>query len=429
MALVLATALLLRLGFVLLYPQVPPVIGDDRMYDQVAWSLATGNGFSGGFAGQTERPGRPAQLDIQGSPEIGIGPVYPALLAVIYWVFGHAFWVVRVAQALLGCLAVVVMYRLAADAFGAAVARLSAVLMAVYPAFIIYSGVLLTETLSVALLAVLIWMVHRAIQLSSSRRWALAGAVAGLAVLLREEILLLLPVLIGAGLWLAPNRVRLKHIAVLGLVTVLTVGVWTARNYVIFGRFILVSAHGGDTLWLSAKGWSEWQYDDAELIALTAGLDYVEQNEALRREGMRIIIDDPLGYLRTCVARLPDFWLTSHTTYLVGFQETFGTYYQREEYWRLAVKLLLFGINLAVITLASFGISTTMRPGGQPWPGVLLFLPIVVVAAVHFFLFATPRYQVPIMPFVLVFASVGVLKMGVGRVVQLGRSPAPAHAQ
>jgi len=32
-------------------------------------------------------------------------------------------------------------------------------------------------------------------------------------------------------------------------------------------------------------------------------------------------------------------------------------------------------------------------------------MPIVMIMTVHFFLFATTRYQIPIMPFVIIFAS------------------------
>ena len=71
---VVLVAALLRLVFVLWYPQVPAGIGDDRTYEQVALNLVAGKGFSGGLSsGQWERTGQPAPLDVPGDPEIGFG--------------------------------------------------------------------------------------------------------------------------------------------------------------------------------------------------------------------------------------------------------------------------------------------------------------------------------------------------------------------
>ena len=47
-AVAVAIALILRVSYVLLYPQYPALIGDDDMYDNVAWHLARGDGFIGG---------------------------------------------------------------------------------------------------------------------------------------------------------------------------------------------------------------------------------------------------------------------------------------------------------------------------------------------------------------------------------------------
>ena len=61
-----AVAVVLRIGFVLLYPPYPFGQGDDLGYDQVGWNLAIGKGFSGSL----ELP------DVAGSPEIRYGPSY-----------------------------------------------------------------------------------------------------------------------------------------------------------------------------------------------------------------------------------------------------------------------------------------------------------------------------------------------------------------
>jgi hypothetical protein len=40
---------------------------------------------------------------------------------------------------------------------------------------------------------------------------------------------------------------------------------------------------------------------------------------------------------------------------------------------------------------------------------VLLLMPMVLILIVHILLCAIPRYQVPVMPFMIIFASFGIL--------------------
>lgn len=405
--LVFLTALAVRLGYVLVYPQVAPVYGDDRMYDEVGWNLTRGRGFVGGFAA--------AVAQSPEAPEVGIGPTYPAFLALVYRVAGHDLRAVRVVQAILSAGLVLILFAPARRAFGQPAARIAAVLVALYPPFVIYSGMLLTETLFAFSLAFIVRVVSWAARSAAAWPWGVAGLLAGVVVLLRQETLVVIAVF-AAVVWWFRGRRMVGRLVAFGLITVLTIGVWTVRNYVVFGEIILVSAHGGDILWISTRDWTEWHYDDLELKSLVQGLSYVEQNNVLRREGLRNIVNDPLGYLALCFRRLPHFWISSHTSYLVGFTQPFLAYWEQGALGRLAVKLALLALNVALLTLAVWGIAVSFRaPSSWTETAVLFLVPVVVIALVHFFLFAAPRYQMPAMTFLLHFAAVPLA----------GRSPAP----
>lgn len=95
-------ALGLRLSFVFLYPQFPLANDDSVLYDRFGWNLATGKGFVGRFAEST--------LDSPDAPEVWIGPMYPAFLALIYLAFGHQLIAVRIVQAFLSAAAILVLY-------------------------------------------------------------------------------------------------------------------------------------------------------------------------------------------------------------------------------------------------------------------------------------------------------------------------------
>jgi len=390
-------ALGLRLGFVLFYPQFP--LGYDAlMYDELGWNLAKGKGFIGGFTGST--------IGSPDGPEVGVGPIYPAFLALIYLTFKHHLIAVRIVQAFLSAAVILVLYPKVREAFGSDTGKLSSVLIALYPAFIIYPGILLTETLFLFFLAILIWALISAVQSDSPWRWVIAGAVMGGTILLRQETLVMVPVFAGLVLWQFPREGLIRKLSLFLLVSVLSVGIWTVRNYLVFDELILVSAHGGDTLWISTKGWTEWHDEDPDFQSLVQGLNYIKRNNVLRKEGIINIARDPLNYLLLCIKRLPHLWITSHTTYLAGLTNTYQQSYMHGAFGKLFAKIVLLGGNLALIFMGIWGAFIALKAQKEKLGLIFFFLvPIVVIAIIHFFLFAAPRYQVPIMPFVLVFAG------------------------
>ena len=111
-----------------------------------------------------------------------------------------------------------------------------------------------------------------------------------------------------------------------------------------------------------------------------------------------------------CFRRIFDLWLGSHTTYLVGFTNSFKAYYDNGDVGRVAVKAVLFGINTALVGLAILGIPRAFRIGSEKRAFLWLCLhPIIAVTIVHFFLYSGARYHVPVLPFVLIFSAVGLL--------------------
>src|ERR1051325_10297277 len=86
-------ALAVRLPYVLLYPQVGSGCEDCGFYDEVAWKVASGNGLGGGFAPETF-----AGPVGHAVPEVGMGPVYPFVVAAVYRAAGRSALAVSVVQ-------------------------------------------------------------------------------------------------------------------------------------------------------------------------------------------------------------------------------------------------------------------------------------------------------------------------------------------
>ena len=371
------------------------------MYDEVGTNIAAGRGFTGGFAAETfERP----LTRTPDAPEIGIGPVYPLFLGVIYRTVGHHFTAVRVIQAAISTLMLFPLYALTRWALGASAATAAVALSAVYPAFIVYNGFILTEALATALLVAAVWAVAYAWRATTATTWLVAGVLMGITILLRAELLVICVPVVVLTLWRDRSR-RAVGLLLLYLAAVsATMAPWTIRNYRTFHRLVPVSAHDGDTLWISVKGWREWHVEDPELQTLVRGTSYVEQSEILRAAAIRAIRAHPIQFLQTRLERFPDFFLSGHTGNVVGVTESIGTYLARRAIVPLSIKLGLLALNTALIGAGCFAIAQMLihRAAG---PGAWLMLaPVVCISVVHFFLYATARYQIPMLPFVFAFA-------------------------
>jgi 4-amino-4-deoxy-L-arabinose transferase-like glycosyltransferase len=394
-------ACVVRLLFVLAYPQFG-ACPDCQVYDRLATNLLAGKGLVGGTS---DDPMFAQISDGASAPEVGFGPVYPAFLATIYATVGHHVSAVRVAQAVLGALIVPLAWQLTTAAFGGMAGLVCASLVALSPPLVMYTGMVLTENLSVALLLASMSLLLRAVQRSTLTSFVLPGIALGALILLREEMILLMPAFAGLVWWKARPRPTWTGIAAFVLATIVCVGAWTVRNYVLFRQPILISVHGGEQLWISAKGWSEWHFDDPDLRRLVDGRSYVDRNAAMQRDALRIIAESPGRFLGFCFQRMPMLWISSHTTYIRGLTESFRMYLDRGAYARVAAKAGLFAIQLAILALAAQGAFLARRATESSLAAWMLVMPIAAITAVHFIIFATPRYQIPALPFVLSFAA------------------------
>jgi len=173
---------------------------------------------------------------------------YSAVLGFFYRIFGAELVVAPVVNALTGALLVAVVHRLARYYLSADRARLAAGLCAIHPGLIVYSAVVMTEPLAALLL-----LAAGLAALHFRGRWpaiVYAGALLGLATLVRPASLLAAPLLIFTQprpLWQATLRA-----AAASAVALLVVLPWTIRNCQRLDGCALVSTNGGWNLAIGA---------------------------------------------------------------------------------------------------------------------------------------------------------------------------------
>ncbi|NKB70393.1 MAG: phospholipid carrier-dependent glycosyltransferase [Candidatus Latescibacteria bacterium] len=179
-------------------------------------------------------------------------PLYPLLLAGVYKIHGHTPTAARLWQALLGTATCLLLYASGRHLGCPAVGLVAAALAALYPLFIFFSGILMSETLLIFLTTAVLW---------AALRWAAAptttgaiglGLLLGLAALCKAVILAWLPLL----LWVMarhprlPFRSGLAHATLSTLAAIVLIAPWTWRNAVIENRFIPISSNAGINLFI-----------------------------------------------------------------------------------------------------------------------------------------------------------------------------------
>ena len=403
--LIVAIALGLRLAYVDATAGYP-LRHDARDYDAHARSIAAGEGYS-----ETIAHGRPTAFR---------PPGYPYVLAGVYRVAGveHApreerVRAARVAGAIIGALIVGLVGVLAAQLWGRRVALIAAALAAVYVPLITVGSSVMSEPLFVVfMLAAIIAAVAYRRSPGRYRFAALAGLLAGLAILTRANgAVLLLP--LGVAVWDARprlSRAALGPPAVLVAVAFLTVAPWTVRNAVVLDSFIPVSTQLGSSLagtyndqartdevdpasWRSIKHVPAF----ADVWRRIRSIPEPEAERRLRAAARDYIADHP-----TYVAEV-GFWNTARMLDLAGLRRsrataaTVGIEHQWAE--RGVVCFWLF---------AALAIAGALTRRARATPRFVWAVPALLLASVVFLAVETPRYRTPIDPFIVLLAALAL---------------------
>ncbi len=189
-------------------------------------------------------------------PTAWVAPIYPLLIAAGFKLFGiytaGAAWFILGLNSFFGALTALPVRAAARRLFGAANAKeseLAGWVWVLLPYSIYVAGERIWEnTLTTLLAACLIALTYAVEQDGGWRRWALWGAVWGIAALTSTALLSSLPAL---GLWIAWRHHHQKRqwfwpATAAALVFLAFLGPWMARNYVVFHRVIPVR----DNFWL-----------------------------------------------------------------------------------------------------------------------------------------------------------------------------------
>ncbi len=286
-----ALALVLRLAWVLWVDRDGFVLNDAMMYNANAVAINEGLGF------------RPPQ----GGPSAQWPPAYSAILAGLYWMFGiNPLWG-EFFNAVTGAVTVVLLMLLVERVVDRRAAIVAGLMIAVLPGPILWTDLLVTETLYTGLFVLFLLVLAHA---TPDWRWIVAiGAVIGIGGLVRGEALTwgLLPIVL---FWRELPRLELvKRIGGAALVAIVLLAPWTIRNAVVMDAFVPVATNASATLWSGhhegATGGqtyppeSYYQQFDQE-----PPLRELQSGKALRNDAIRYMVTHPLHELQLIPLKL-----------------------------------------------------------------------------------------------------------------------------
>lgn len=287
-----ALALGIRVAWVLIVQRNGLGFNDALMYHGTAENILRGNGF---------------QLPFGDGPTAQWPPGYTLVLAGTYKVFGVSEQAAELVNAVLGAVTVVVLMLAVERIVDRTTAIVAGVVLAVLPGPILWTEVLVSETLFTLVVVVMLLALTYA---TPDWRWALLfGAVIGTGAMVRGEAItwLLFPVVLFWGQ--LPKLEIAKRVGLVVLATAVVMAPWTIRNAAEFGEFMPVGANAGRTLWSghhpdATGGQTYPTTEDYVRLGVDGDASEIEISDAFRDDGIDYLLSHPLRELELIPLKL-----------------------------------------------------------------------------------------------------------------------------
>ncbi len=400
-------ALILRLIPVLMSINLQIGLDDMFQYDMLARSLVAGNGYRWYAEEDVELILPYLDIDVTTVDYEPIGilsshraPLYPAFLAVIYFLVGMKwrFLGVRIVQAFIGALLAPLTYALARRVFPEEerVGKIAAGAMAVYPMLVAFPIALATENIFFVLVLGALVALLRAGESQKTRDYVIAGVLMGLAALTRSVIVGFLPL---AMFWAWRWGKSTRGAVILPVCVLLFTVPWAVRNTLLHDQLTFVETGMGYNMYLGyhPEGTGSFQFGIS--LDLLTILDDAERHRVGMETAMGFIRDDPGRVPYLMVYKLGRFF---------GLERRAMTYFYANNFFGYFPFPLLLAVFL--IFLLPFVVITSLAAVGLPFQRwrkefILLVFLAVTYLGPHLLILAEPRFHLTLMPILSVLAA------------------------
>lgn len=411
------------------YGDSPVPVGDSVRYDTMALTILEKGPFNNDFIFNKH-------ID---------KPIYPLFLALAYGVFGHNYPAAKIIQILLFVFLAILVYWLCQMLFNERTARLAGLGTALCYSIASFAGRFYRELFFCFLVFLLIYCLYQA-QLKKKNIWFIfSGIAAGLAIL-TNAVFQFFPLLIIINFLIVGRGQGIKKlypkIIIFFLAFSLAAAPWLISDYLNFGRLPFGPGSGGGSElaqraekmrviegkylehfignslgdFFAYKFFPDynprdsrygWEARSAWVSGLEQGEEIEDLNKELIQQAKKEIISHPLMFLKT---GLIDF-LKLNTPMLpnVEMQHLFvGTHPELSDFAKEAIILIIRLIYLLFFALIIYAFIKYIKQ----WRKIgWLVLVILYFNLIYSNLFAIARYSVPLYPFYIIFASLGLVAL------------------
>jgi len=321
-------------------------------------------------------------------------PLYSLFLSSLFLVFKNNYLAVRIIQSLLGAVTCVVIFLISRKIFSIQIAIIGALIACFNPGFIKISQYLRNENLFILILAIAILFLLKQTQKKNFNNLALLGMILGIATMTRDMLILFpFSVLLILGRDLVSRDYNFKKITMCVIIFLifflLPILPWTLRNWQVHHRFVLITNKLGMGLYASyvPRDGKIFGYNANDDITQKADLldSQVEQSNFLAKEALKYIKQNPLKILKLELLKIAFFW-SPFDWEIIGY----GVYN------------FMYGFIMPFFIYGLFILRNRYR---ELLP---LYLPIGYTFFIALVTYGSPRFRLPIEPYLIIIASAGV---------------------
>lgn len=341
-------------------------------------------------------------------------PLYTALVALCYTLFGYGWFGVAFIQSLLNLANAVLVYLLAVELFKSRrTGYFASLLFLIYP-FYVFQCVSVSDTvLFTFLLCFATFLTVRSYRSQKISYFLGTGFLWGLVLLTRFSAISMFPLMLFAYPFFKRGKQFVLPFALTLIGCVLVLIPWISRNYVLSGR-LFISTHGTIEVWMG------YNYDtyrtiknDVTVDAMRSNLEAkipelneinkdpfmsgiakeLAQGEVFLRNAVRFIAEEPLLALRMLPLKLWKFWSFKYNPVPTSphpIQDRLRRYAYTLSYFPLLC-LAIPGILIAITQKYRLQYS--------------LLLLFCGYSALHSIVFGFSRLRVPLDQFLMIYAS------------------------
>lgn len=357
--------------------------------------------------------------DFWGDEAFFRAPLYYYFLALIYYVFGHNYFIPRFIQIILGAFAAWLTYRLGRRIFGERVGLIAGLIYAFCGPLIFFDAELRIPALLMPLLLLTLIQFDKQRESPSNWGYFFAGCLLGLTALARPNILIFIPFV---WLWtVIVLRGRFRWVVVFTAGVFLLIAPVTIRNWVVGRDFVPIASQAGVNFYIGNNPKSNGY---TAIVPGTPGDwegGYLATVQIAEDEtGRKLKPSEVSGYwfrraLKEMSADLPAWTaLTLRKIRLLFSGHEIGNnddiYFQRRWSWVLGAlmweKIIAFPFGL-LLPLGLLGLALNFN-----WrKNSLLILFFLSYSASIVAFFVCSRYRLPLIPILAIWSGIAVTEL------------------